>query len=157
MAELDHVVIHIDDWDACTAFYTSVLEAEVVDNPEGSGNPLGSVVYRVGGQQINVHGPWPGMPERCCPEPFDRVGGVDLAFRVEASPPETLARLGGLGVDVVEGPVARFGSQGWGVSLYCRDPSGNGIELISYGPDPRSPADGDASSHTRRPSTHPEG
>lgn len=132
MAELDHVVIHIDDWESCTAFYLAVLDVEVVDNPEGAGNPLGSVVYRVGGQQINVHGPLPGMPGRCCPEPFDRVGGADLAFRVGMTPDETLARLRGLGIDVVEGPVRRFGSRGWGVSLYCRDPSGNGIELIFY-------------------------
>ncbi len=98
--------------------------------------PVGSVVYRVGGQQINVHGPWPGMPERCCPAPFDRVGGIDLAFRVEEAPDAVLARLERVGVEVVEGPVRRFGSLGWGVSLYCRDPSGNGIELISYEPQP---------------------
>lgn len=132
MAELDHVIIHIDDWESCTAFYSSLLDAEVIDNPVGAGNPLGSVVYRDGGQQINVHGPWPGMPERCCPEPFDRIGGLDLAFRIGIAPDETLARLGRLGIEVVEGPVRRFGPRGWGVSLYCRDPSGNGVELISY-------------------------
>lgn len=140
MAELDHVVIHIDDWEACTAFYSTVLDADVIDNPEGAANPLGSVVYRVGDQQINVHGPWPGMQGRCCPEPFDRVGGADLAFRVDETPDETLARLRSLGVDVVDGPVRRFGSRGWGVSVYCHDPSGNGIELISYSHDsPRAP------------------
>ena len=37
-----------------------------------------------------------------------------------------------LGVEVVSGPVPRFGAQGWGTSIYCRDPSGNGIEIISY-------------------------
>ncbi|MGI9615348.1 MAG: VOC family protein, partial [Acidimicrobiales bacterium] len=99
MAELDHVVIHIDDWESCTTFYSTVLDAQVIENPEGAGNPLGSVVYRIGGQQINVHGPWPGMAERCCPEPFDRVGGTDLAFRVEIPPSATLARLKRLGVD----------------------------------------------------------
>jgi extradiol dioxygenase family protein len=36
------------------------------------------------------------------------------------------------GVDIVAGPIARFGARGTGVSVYCRDPSGNEIEIISY-------------------------
>ena len=132
MAEFDHVVIHVDDWDACIDFYTSVVDVEVVENPEGAGNPLGSVAFRVGGQQINVHGPWPGMEGECCQEPFNRVGGADLAFRVGTSASETLVLLERIGVEVVEGPVRRFGARGWGTSIYCRDPSGNGVELISY-------------------------
>jgi len=32
----DHAVIHIDDWEACNAFYGQVLGAELVENPEGS-------------------------------------------------------------------------------------------------------------------------
>jgi hypothetical protein len=72
-----------------------VLDAEVIENPQVAGNPLGSVVYRVGGQQINLHGPWPGMAEHCCHEPYDRVGGVDLAFRVEAAPGETRGSMAG--------------------------------------------------------------
>ncbi len=132
MAELDHVVIHIDNWEACTAFYTGVLDAEVIDNPEGADNPLGSVAYRVGGQQINVHGPWPGKPSPCCPEPFNRVGALDLAFRVDGSAAAAMGRLEALAIEVVDGPVRRFGSRGWGFSVYCHDPSGNGIELITY-------------------------
>ena len=46
-----------------------------------------------------------------------------------------VARLQAVGVDVIEGPIRRFGAGGWGRSIYCRDPSGNGIELISYEPE----------------------
>jgi catechol 2,3-dioxygenase-like lactoylglutathione lyase family enzyme len=35
----DHVVIHIDDWEACNVFYGEVLGAALVENPEGSNNP----------------------------------------------------------------------------------------------------------------------
>jgi catechol 2,3-dioxygenase-like lactoylglutathione lyase family enzyme len=56
-AEFDHVVIHIDNWERSNDFYRRVLGAEVIDNPEGRCNPLGSCAYRVGDQQINVHGP----------------------------------------------------------------------------------------------------
>lgn len=136
MAELDHVIIHVDDWDSCTEFYQHVLAVEVVANPEGAANPLASVAYRLGSQQINVHGPWPGKTSPCCPEPLNDVGSADLAFRVNETAEVTLERLGALGVDVIEGPIRRFGAGGWGLSIYCRDPSGNGIELISYESDP---------------------
>jgi catechol 2,3-dioxygenase-like lactoylglutathione lyase family enzyme len=72
--EFDHAVIHIDDWDACNKFYADVLEVELVENPEGQANPLGAWAYRLGGQQINVHGPWPGLDAPCCPPPLNEVG-----------------------------------------------------------------------------------
>lgn len=130
--ELDHVVIHVDDWDACHRFYLGVLGLERVDNPEGQANPAGSGAYRLGGQQINVHGPWPGSDRRCCPPPLNEVGRADLAFRTDRTPEQNLDLLRRHGVDVVEGPVRRYGSHDWGVSVYCRDPSGNDVELISY-------------------------
>jgi catechol 2,3-dioxygenase-like lactoylglutathione lyase family enzyme len=81
VSDLDHVIIHIDDWDAAHQFYAGVLGMERVDNPEGAGNPLGAWAYRLGGQQINVHGPWPGQMDPCCPPPINEVGRADLAFR----------------------------------------------------------------------------
>ena len=129
---MDHVVIHIDDWDACHAFYVDVLGFERVENPEGRANPLGSWAYRVGGQQINVHGPWPGRSEACCPPPLNEVSRADLAFRTPESPEQNVDRLRSRGIEIVAGPIRRFGARGWGTSVYSRDPSGNGIELISY-------------------------
>ncbi|MDQ3726399.1 MAG: hypothetical protein M3335_11000, partial [Actinomycetota bacterium] len=37
------------------------------------------------------------------------------------------------GIEIVEGPVARAGAEGVGVSVFCRDPDGGLVELISYG------------------------
>ena len=68
----------------------------------------------------------------CCPPPWNEIGRADLAFCTGRTTDEDLARLADLGVEVTEGPVRRFGAQGWGTSIYCRDPSGNGIELIAY-------------------------
>lgn len=130
--EFDHVVIHIDDWDACHDFYRRVLGAEVIPNPEGKDNPLGAWAYRIGGQQPNVHGPWPGQSPECCPPPMNEVGRADLAFRTSLTAEQNVARLRANGVEVEAGPERRFGARGWGTSVYCRDPSGNGIELIAY-------------------------
>jgi len=130
--EFDHVIIHIDDWDACRRFYVDVLGLDAVKNPEGRGNPLGSWAYRIGEQQINVHGPWPGFDGQCCPPPLNEVGHADLAFRTNRSPDANIELLTRHGVEIVAGPARRFGARGWGTSVYCRDPSGNGVELISY-------------------------
>jgi catechol 2,3-dioxygenase-like lactoylglutathione lyase family enzyme len=130
--EFDHAVIHIDDWDAANQFYGEVLGADVVENPEGQENPLGAWAYRFGGQQVNVHGPWPGLRTPCCPPPLNRVGGADLAFRTARTTNENVEWLQSNGVTIESGPIRRFGSRGWGTSIYCRDPSGNGVELIAY-------------------------
>ncbi|HWW53709.1 MAG TPA: VOC family protein [Acidimicrobiales bacterium] len=37
------------------------------------------------------------------------------------------------GLEVSEGPVARFGARGWGTSIYVHDPDGNLVELRHYG------------------------
>jgi catechol 2,3-dioxygenase-like lactoylglutathione lyase family enzyme len=136
-AEFDHAVIHIDDWRAYNDFYARVLGAEIVENPEGAANPLGAWAYRFGGQQVNVHGPWPGRTTPCCPPPLNEVGRGDLAFRTTRTSDENVAWLLSQHVTIEAGPTRRFGSRGWGTSVYCRDPSGNGIELIAYGDAPK--------------------
>jgi hypothetical protein len=113
-----------------------VLGAELVENAEGSDNPLGAWAYRFVGQQINVHGPWPGREAPCCPPPLNEVGRADLCFRTAQPSGETVALLQSHGVAVEAGPMRRFGFGGWGTSAYCRDPSGDGIELISYEEEP---------------------
>ena len=125
-------MIHVLDWATTIAFYGDVLGLDHVDNPEGADNPLGAVAFRCGAQQVNVHGPWPGMAAPCCPPPLNEIGRADLAFAVALSVSDVLDRLRQAGVTVVDGPIRRFGARGWGTSVYCQDPSGNGVELISY-------------------------
>ena len=68
---LDHVVIAVSDFERSNAFYRDVLGAEVVEID-------GRVAYRVGGQQLNVHGPGirPAMVARKPVMP----GNSDLCF-----------------------------------------------------------------------------
>ena len=47
---LDHVVIAVSDLQRSNAFYRDVLGAEIVEID-------GRVAYRIGCQQLNVHGP----------------------------------------------------------------------------------------------------
>jgi catechol 2,3-dioxygenase-like lactoylglutathione lyase family enzyme len=123
MPTLDHVVIHVSDWERSNAFYRDVLGAEVVRR--GSG-----FAYRFGDQQLNCHGP--GLN----PEPVARVpvapGNSDLCFRWEGSAEDAVDHLRGSGVEIELGPIDREGAVGRGRSVYFRDPDGSLLEFISY-------------------------
>lgn len=133
--QFDHLVIHISDWEGSNRFYRDVLGAELVENPEASGNPLGGWAYRFGGQQLNVHGPWPGRTDACCPPPLNQPGRADVCFSWAGGIEEAQEHLERFGVSIEEGPIKRFGARGWGQSIYCRDPDGSLIELICYNAD----------------------
>jgi catechol 2,3-dioxygenase-like lactoylglutathione lyase family enzyme len=121
---LDHVVIAVSDRAAAVRFYTGLLGAEVVERPEGR------IAFRVGEQLLNVHEPGlPGSPVARDPV---RPGNSDLCFVWPAAPQLAVDLVGALGAELVEGPVPRQGAQGPGQSVYCRDPDGSLIELISY-------------------------
>jgi catechol 2,3-dioxygenase-like lactoylglutathione lyase family enzyme len=121
---LDHVVIHVSDWDRSNAFYRDVLGAEVVSRDPG-------YAYRIGSQLLNCHGP--GVD----PEPVAKLpvepGNSDLCFVWGGTPAMAAAHLEAHGVSVELGPVTRTGAAGRGTSVYFRDPDGSLLELISYG------------------------
>ena len=120
---LDHVVIHVTDWERSNAFYGDVLGAEVVRRGAG-------YAYRLGDQQLNCHGP--GVE----PDPVARVpvapGNSDLCFVWPGSAEAAVHHLRRHGVAVEQGPVARHGAWGPGRSVYFRDPDGSLLEFIAY-------------------------
>jgi catechol 2,3-dioxygenase-like lactoylglutathione lyase family enzyme len=121
---LDHVVIHVSDWERSNDFYRRVLGAELIGEPDGPCR------YRFGQSQLNVHGP--GVD----PHPVARLpvqpGNSDLCFLWDGPIDEAIAHLGRQDVDIEEGPVERPGAGGAGTSVYFRDPDGSLLEFISY-------------------------
>jgi catechol 2,3-dioxygenase-like lactoylglutathione lyase family enzyme len=121
---LDHVVIAVSDWERSNAFYRDVLGAEVVELDRGR------YAYRIGGQQLNVHGPG------ATPEPRARTpvapGSSDLCFEWPGQIEAAATHLARHGVEIEVGPDERSGARGQGRSLYFRDPDGSLLELISY-------------------------
>ncbi len=122
---LDHVVIHVSDWTRSNAFYTEVLGAELIGD-----DPHGPARYRFGEQQLNTHGP--GVdPHPVAARPVE-PGNSDLCFVWDGPIATAVEHLQSHGVQPEEGPVERSGAKGEGTSVYCRDPDGGLLELISY-------------------------
>lgn len=120
---LDHVVIAVSDFARSNAFYRDVLGAEIVEVD-------GRVAYRIGGQQLNVHGRGvrPAMVARIPVAP----GNSDLCFEWDGAIAGAVEHLRARDVRIEAGPMTRGGAKGRGTSVYFRDPDGTLLELISY-------------------------
>ena len=122
---VDHSVVAVSDWEVSNRFYRDVVGAEVIEHSPGRW------AYRLGDTQLNVHGPGVDVSSNVARLPV-QPGNSDLCF-VWAGPIEdAVERLESHGVEVETGPVRRLGAQGYGTSVYFRDPDGSLLEFISY-------------------------
>jgi catechol 2,3-dioxygenase-like lactoylglutathione lyase family enzyme len=122
-ASLDHCVIAVTEWSRSNAFYRDVIGCEVVERGAG-------YAYRLGAQQLNVHGPGVAAEPRAA-DPV-RPGNSDVCFRWDGPIDGAVEHLRSRGVEIELGPVERHGARGAGTSVYFRDPDGSLLEFIAY-------------------------
>jgi catechol 2,3-dioxygenase-like lactoylglutathione lyase family enzyme len=117
---LDHIVLAVADAKRSLAWYGDVLGLEPLRVGEWEAGEVFFPSVRVDPTTIIdlIEVPRSGvnMDHVCLV-----VEAVDLAAL--AADPD---------LDVVEGPVPRWGAQGMATSLYVRDPDGNTVELRHY-------------------------
>jgi glyoxylase I family protein len=132
IAGLDHVVLRVIDLKAMLDFYVGVLGCPVEKEQRG----IGLIQLRAGASLIDLV-PVDG--------PLGRLGGAapgtegrnldHFCLAIDSFDEAGLrAYLTSRGVEVGESG-ARYGAQGFGPSLYLRDPEGNTVELKGP-PDP---------------------
>ncbi len=124
---LDHLVLTCRDLDATAAWYQRVLgmEREVFGREQRT-------ALKFGGQKINLH----QQGREFSPRAAEALpGSADICFITAVSPADVVSHLLANAVVVEEGPVARIGALGPMMSVYCRDPDGNLVEIASYLPD----------------------
>jgi catechol 2,3-dioxygenase-like lactoylglutathione lyase family enzyme len=119
---LDHLVLTVRDLQATIDFYTRALgmtEATFAGRRK-------ALAY--GTQKINLHQAGKEFePKAERPTP----GSADLCFLTTTPVEQYAAHLAALGIEVIEGPVARTGAVGPLLSIYLRDPDANLIEIAN--------------------------
>jgi catechol 2,3-dioxygenase-like lactoylglutathione lyase family enzyme len=127
---LDHLVLNVRDLEVTVGWYERVLG--MTRREYGSAQERPSRVSLVFGEQkINVR---PVATDKSSWFTADNAtaGSDDLCFLTEADPDRVVAHLAACGVEVEVGPIEREGARGRLMSVYCRDPDGNLIEIASY-------------------------
>lgn len=123
---IDHIVINCKSVEITAAWYQRVLGMEREDFGTQHRTAL-----KFGGQKINLRpieaevGSW---VTGVCAEP----GAVDICFITAVPPDEVVGHLHDNGVQILQGPIEKAGALGAIMSVYCRDPDGNLIEISSY-------------------------
>jgi catechol 2,3-dioxygenase-like lactoylglutathione lyase family enzyme len=125
----DHLNLRVADLERALRFYVGLLGLREVrrnTRPDGS---VSLLALRAGNGVVFLQ-PAPGYT----PPADDRQSGLDhFSLEIEARDPAALAAgLREAGVEVLEGPVRRWGAHGDGTSVYVRDPDGNHLELKQY-------------------------
>jgi catechol 2,3-dioxygenase-like lactoylglutathione lyase family enzyme len=125
IANLDHIVLTVQDIDRTVEFYTRVLGMKV----KTFGPNQSRIGLTFGSQQINLHqvgtdiNPLAGRPT---------PGSGDFCLIAETPIAEVVRELKEHGVDIELGPVQRSGALGMMESVYFRDPDGNLVEVANY-------------------------
>ena len=125
----DHIVLNVRDVETSAAWYESVLGMKRVVTEPKPGRPVTSMHF--GRQKINLR-PADTIQEVWFTGRKIAPGSDDLCFLVQMSPREVVRHLWACKIFIEEGPSEKSGAQGTLISVYCRDPDGNLIEISSY-------------------------
>jgi catechol 2,3-dioxygenase-like lactoylglutathione lyase family enzyme len=123
---IDHVVLNVTNVELSAAWYQRVLGMEREDF-----GPQHRTALKFGGQKINLRPIDADVrlwPTGACADP----GAGDLCFITAVPPDEVVGHLHDNGVQILQGPMEKAGALGPILSVYCRDPDGNLVEISSY-------------------------
>lgn len=126
---LDHIVINVKDVETAAAWYERVLGMKRVVTEPRPGRKVTSMHF--GRQKINLR-PIIATQEQWFTGKTVAPGSDDLCFLTTSTPQQVADHFRRCGVAIEEGPGEKLGALGIIVSVYCRDPDGNLIEVSSY-------------------------
>ena len=127
----DHIVINVRDVETAARWYQRVLGMKREDKERRPGKMRTSVHF--GRQKINLR-PVSASHQDWFTGKQAVAGSDDLCFLTKSTPQQVVEHFKACGVAIEEGPSDKQGARGTLVSVYCRDPDGNLIEVSSYKP-----------------------
>lgn len=120
---IDHLVLTVSDIEQTLWFYCDVLGMEEVEFAEDR------IAVKFGNQKINLH---PVDSDITPSADRPTAGSADICLISQTAIDEVISMLEKHGIEIEEGPVTRSGATGKIISVYCRDPDGNLIEISNY-------------------------
>ena len=127
---LDHLVVNVADAETSARWYERVLGMTRVVFDPGHGKAA-RISMRFGQQKINLR-PHGATQKQWFTGRAIAPGSDDLCFLTSSTPQQVADHFKSCGVAIEEGPGEKLGAMGVIVSVYCRDPDGNLIEVSSY-------------------------
>ena len=125
----DHIVINVKDVEAAAAWYERVLGMRRVVSEPRPGAIVTSVHF--GRNKINLR-PETATQKQWFTGRQVAPGSDDLCFLTGSTPEQVVGHLKECGIAIEQGPAEKSGAMGTLLSVYCRDPDGNLIEIASY-------------------------
>mgnify|MGYP003351095149 CR=1 FL=1 len=125
----DHIVINVRDVEASASWYEQVLGMKRVVTEPRPGRKVTSVHF--GRNKMNLR-PIAATQEQWFTGRTVAPGSDDLCFLTKSTPQQVVDHLKNCGIAIEQGPGEKSGAQGTLISVYCRDPDGNLIEISSY-------------------------
>jgi catechol 2,3-dioxygenase-like lactoylglutathione lyase family enzyme len=132
---LDHLVLNVGDVETAAAWYQRVLGMARETFPGPGGEPRTALKF--GAMKLNLR-PVSASTDAWFTGATPAAGSADLCFLTETPPEAVRDHLTAQGVDILLGPVPKQGARGTIISVYCRDPGGNLVEVSSYPSDERA-------------------
>ena len=125
---MDHIVLNVGDVQRSLAFYCDVLGLKPERVDEFRGGKVGFPSVRINeGTLIDLTASANGSPAR------EQRNLNHFCMVAETTDLDSLiAMLKARNVEVLRGPVSRWGARGQAMSVYLHDPDGNEIEIRCY-------------------------
>jgi catechol 2,3-dioxygenase-like lactoylglutathione lyase family enzyme len=123
---LDHLVLNCRDIEITATWYQRVLGMEREEFGRDQRTAL-----KFGGQKLNLR-PADADPRAWIAAEQALPGTQDLCFVTAVGTADVIDHLHDCAVVIEDGPVERQGALGRMMSVYCRDPEGNLVEISTY-------------------------